>query len=405
MTDGPLPGGKLVYYAPRDVLIPRVARQCIMRFCEGLASIGVDVELVSLGLRLQHDEPTRRMSLWDVYGIETRFPVRILPALSAQDSPEWLIEAQRLISYRLHAWWRHSMRRDLHHRDLTVFYFRNFRSMTPLLSLRKRHPGRVLTVLELHGPVAERHRSILERVDGVVCISGTLAEDTLARFDLDPARVTVAHTGVALDRIERLRIPKREARERLGLPPDRPIVVYTGKVHEGYREVDLLIEAAGHLDPGTLLVIVGGRADQLGHYRAITDGRGLDNVRFAGFVPPADVPHYQSAADVLAMYYPPELELNDFRSPAKLFEYMAAGRPIVAADYRSMHEILDERSGVLVPPDDPVALAGAINEVVSDPARAARLGAEALTRAARYTWKERASAVSRFVAGLREARR
>ena len=403
-VSSPLPGSKLVYYAPRDVLIPRVARQCIMRFCEGLDRIGVDVELVSLGIRLKHDEPTRHRSLWDVYGIERPFPLRILPAVSSQDSPQWLVEVQRAASYRLQAFWRYSVRGDLRRRERTIFYFRNLRSMAPLLALRRRHPDRVAAIIELHSPVPEQHGSVLQRVDGVVCISRALADDTRERFGLDPARITVAHTGVNLEAIERVRVSAAEARTRLGLPLDARIVAYTGKVHRENREIHLLLGAARRLPSDVLLVIVGERDDQVEHFRGLVREAGVANVRFTGFVAPADVPAYQLAADALVLYYPSEIAFNDYRSPAKLFEYLAAGRPIVASDYRSLHEVLDESCAVFVPPDRPEALASALAEVLADPGRSARLGAEALARAGACTWEARARHVAAFLRGLSPGR-
>ena len=66
---------QVLYFSPRDVLVPRVDRQCIMRFCESMAEAGAAVELVSLDVKLEYEEPTRSRDLFDVYGISTPFAV------------------------------------------------------------------------------------------------------------------------------------------------------------------------------------------------------------------------------------------------------------------------------------------------------------------------------------------
>src|SRR4051794_1513299 len=75
---------RLAYFTPSDVLVPRVDRQCIMRFCEALAKHQVDVEVVSLDVKVEYDEPTRTRSLDDVYGLTRSFPVKILPSPARQ---------------------------------------------------------------------------------------------------------------------------------------------------------------------------------------------------------------------------------------------------------------------------------------------------------------------------------
>jgi glycosyltransferase involved in cell wall biosynthesis len=390
---------RITYFAPRDVLIPRVSRQCIMRFCEALSVVGTDVHLVALDVRLEYDEPTRTRDLWDVYGIEHRFPVTVLPSRLTQTSSSRAIAWHRALGYGAWAWWRALVRRDLRRGPVTI-YFRNYRSIAPLFALRALFPRRVRLVLEVHTPVEDRHRRLIHRLDGVVCISQELATDLRDRLGFPASRTLVAHTGVALERIDRLRVSREEARRRLDLPADARIVVYTGKVHRDYREVYLLMDAARHLADDTLMVIVGGRQDHVTHFRDLVARAGPANVRFPGFVSPSEVHDWQFAADALVMYYPEEIAFNDYRSPAKLFEYLASGNPVVAADYRSTREVLTPDVGVVVEPERPEMLAAALTELLDDPDRARRLGANARDLAREYTWQARAVRVTEFLRSL-----
>src|SRR5207253_299833 len=67
-------GIQLLYFTPSDLLVPRVDRQCIMRFLDALVAMGVNVEAVSLDVQLEHAEPTQGRDLFEVYGLDRRFP-------------------------------------------------------------------------------------------------------------------------------------------------------------------------------------------------------------------------------------------------------------------------------------------------------------------------------------------
>jgi glycosyltransferase involved in cell wall biosynthesis len=86
-----------------------------------------------------------------------------------------------------------------------------------------------------------------------------------------------------------------------------------------------------------------------------------------------------------------------FTSPIKLIQMMANGMAIVATDVAPVRAIAThERDALLVPPDDPAALAAAAARLLADPALAARLGAEARRTSERYSWRARAEALRAF---------
>ena len=201
-----------------------------------------------------------------------------------------------------------------------------------------------------------------------------------------------------LDLVEELRIGKEEARARLGLPAGRKLVVYTGKIYWGYREVDHILEAARRVAGEVEFVMVGGRADHIERYREYIAESGIANVSFVGFVPPSQVQYYQLAADLLLLYYPTGIALNRYRSPGKIFEYMASGEPMIVADYPVLREILgDDPAAVMVPPDSPDRLASAIEMVLADEELGRRLARRALERVKGFTWRKRAEQIINFI--------
>jgi glycosyltransferase involved in cell wall biosynthesis len=394
----------LVYFTPRDVLIPRVDRQCILRFCEAMAARGIDVEVVSLNVRLGYDEPSRSRHLFDVYGIKTPFSIKVLANRTRQGGGERINPIWRVGVYALYAARGALTRRGAFQSEQIVVYFKNYLLALPFLVLRTIWRSKLFVVLEIHVPPKMFvHRFLLRRMDGVVAISGRLAGE-LTQRGVEPDRVLVAHQGVNLDAIEEERLDKAEARRRLELPLDRRLAVYTGKVHDWSGEVDLLLKAAPLLPPDTEVIIVGGREDHAERLRERVRDEGITNVRFIGFVAPADVFRYQLAADVLLSYYPSDNPLNDYRSPGKLFEYMASKRPIVMADYPGPTEVLRPGSALLIEKDDPEKLADGVRRVLRDGVLADRLARQAYEDVQLYTWKERAARVHQFILYLAELR-
>jgi glycosyltransferase involved in cell wall biosynthesis len=110
-------------------------------------------------------------------------------------------------------------------------------------------------------------------------------------------------------------------------------------------------------------------------------------VIFTGAVPHSDVAALLSAADV-AVIYPPGISATIVETPLKLFEYMASGKAIVAPCVPNMRRVLEDRvTALLVPPDTPAALAGALRELFGDSQLRLSLGERARRQAIhRHSW-------------------
>jgi glycosyltransferase involved in cell wall biosynthesis len=175
---------------------------------------------------------------------------------------------------------------------------------------------------------------------------------------------------------------RAEVRRELGTPADAAVVVTACRL-ERWKGHALLVEALGRLAdrPGWAAWVVGGA--QRPHERAYLDelaaraaALGLgDRVRFLG--QRSDVPRLLAAADV---HCQPNLAPEPFG--VAYVEALYAGLPVVASRLGGAAEIVDEACGVLVPPGDADALAGALGRLLGDPAERARLGAAGPPRAA-----------------------
>ena len=133
---------------------------------------------------------------------------------------------------------------------------------------------------------------------------------------------------------------------------------------------------------------------------------GLDtSIEFVGKIPHSEVPKYLAAADVgLAPFAPDQfsaLELGWFWSPIKIFEYMAAGLPVITADIVELRELLPEGVANFYRPGDPMALTEALMEMEQDRDAVRRMGAAARQVVEeRYTWDHQAVAVEKVLEGV-----
>ncbi|HEX2326351.1 MAG TPA: glycosyltransferase, partial [Chloroflexota bacterium] len=247
-------------------------------------------------------------------------------------------------------------------------------------------------------------RRLLPHLLGVVAISEGLGAELRALGVLE-AGLLVAPD--AFDPRRFAGLPSRaEARARLGLPAEGRVVAYTGHLY-AWKGAHALARAAGLLPPDVQVCIVGGTPADVAAFERYLVESGSQRVRLVGYVPPGEVPLWLAAADVLALPNSAGEAISArYTSPLKLFEYMAAGRAIVASDLPSLREVL--RDGVnarLVAPDSPADLARGLAELLDSPALAERLGARAQADVAGRTWDARARAVLDFIARRRESLR
>jgi glycosyltransferase involved in cell wall biosynthesis len=165
-------------------------------------------------------------------------------------------------------------------------------------------------------------------------------------------------------------------RRELKLGPNDVLISYVGTTGMAH-DLRTVLMAAAQLQsraPEVRFLIVGDGAE-LDLLRANAAGRRLTNLRFTGLVPRARIPSLLAASDVMLVTLRPS---EVFRTvlPSKMFEAMAACRPIVlAVDGEARTTLLEADAGVAIPPADPTALADAIWALARDPARRAEMGA------------------------------
>ncbi len=220
-----------------------------------------------------------------------------------------------------------------------------------------------------------------------------LASDCYERLGVERERLLVAHNGHDPARFD-APPPRAELRAQLGLPGERPLVVYTGHINLT-KGLDTVFQLARRL-PEALFLLVGSE----GRGAVEVLARKHPNIQFVPWQPFETVTRYLLAADVL-LQPPSGLPLRFIGNtvlPMKIFLYLAAGRPIVAPDLPDLREVLQHGvNALLVPTGDPEAAASAVGRLLAEPALAQRLAAAARQTAAGLTWDARARKVLSFL--------
>lgn len=207
-------------------------------------------------------------------------------------------------------------------------------------------------------------RPTVQRATYIIMSSIATQQEFVRHYGVNPARTTLIYPGIDLNRFEVL--PKQiEARRHLGLPTDMPILLYVG-FSTPRKGVEYLAQALTHMKTPAYLVMVG---KWEAHYQerflsALGDAR--SRVRIVGYVPDIELPTYFAAANVFVL---PTL-LEGFGFP--LVEAMAAGLPVITTTGGAAGEIVGD-AGLVVPPGDSIALACALDRILTEPDLACQL--------------------------------
>lgn len=252
-------------------------------------------------------------------------------------------------------------------------------------------------VLELHGlPRWGRRRFVRlgNRCRLVVCLTSPMRTELIS-WGVDAERVIVEGDAVDLERFASMS-HVQAARDEWKLPSDGRLVVgYVGRLKTLGMEkgVGDLLQALAQLriSKNFFGFIVGGPdADRIEYERMATDlGLTPDDVRFTGAVSADRVPDALAVCDVLAMPFPDFRHYRTNMSPLKMFEYMAAQRPIVTSDLPTVRDVLSEETAVFCVPGDVSSLAASLQWIFDHPAEAAQRAQQASILVKRHTWEER----------------
>lgn len=228
-------------------------------------------------------------------------------------------------------------------------------------------------------------RSLLPRVDAMWMSSPGHAEVFAENHGVPVPPVIV--NAPSMDPDPRARgVP--DLHEELRLDAELRIALYIGGVFP-HRPLDALLETARELDRCAMVIMGPGLQSYVEELRRRADELGVgDRVRLVDPVPVSDVVRYAAAGDVGVIPFL-NTSLNNFHGlPNKIFEYVAAGIPVVASDFPQLRAVIDRhRVGRTFDPELPGDLTRAIGEVLDDPTGLAELRESAATAARTLNWE------------------
>ena len=370
-----------------------------LHMCNGFAEAGHQVTLFYPD-REQPDPGLERIPIQEYYDISVRFDVESVPYLDMNTLLQRLLgrTAPQFVFSR--GTFTIQAPVQLRSADYDLHYTRGTYVAFALVALG------LPTVLGTHrddfGDVERRLLKTIadrESLRGVVTLTDA-GKRALTDLGFPDEKVQVQPDAVSLDRYTpQLSVAEARAGLDISVPSDRSVVGYTGSLTEGKGVYDLVTACS---DLNVELVVVGGDESDREQLRTFATDRDVENLRLAGRVAPAAVPRYQQAMDILALAPRRDVETHrhhpEFTSPLKLFEYMAAARPVVGTRLPGIEAVVaHEETGILVPPGDPEQLHGGIERLATDAALRDSVGRAARTAVESHTWSRRAANV---VAGL-----
>lgn len=352
----------------------------IAQVCDAITRLGHEVTILA-----PHRKNPLQESYTKYYRADPSVKIQYLGDLDPIDHPYIFKIFQLPI---LNAFLRKHLR---HHLNFDLFYTRAPALLSVLLGSKKP------VILELHRLPRSGKRKFVKQCNQcalVVCLTSQMKQE-LMRMGVKSDHVIVE--GDAFDPTLFTHAPHAEvAKKKWNLEADLPVIGYTGQLssmglNKGLPHLLQSLEAL--LKKGVLFqaVIAGGPDSEREKLAASLSPVLRAHVHFLGFVPHAEIASVLSACDVLVYPAPKSSDPYYQRdvSPLKLFEYMAAGKPIACADLPPLKDIVDRSTVRLYEPGNADACATAIQELIKNPAEAQKLAKAAHTKVQRYTWEER----------------
>jgi len=384
---------KLVYITNNPMPTGRAYGNQMVKLCEAFADSGINTELIYLGA-----ENTDKREFFGHFGAKDNF---ILTPVSFFN----FLRLERYIG-----------RLSFYLQGLMFLARLSFLKIDKGAVIYTRHPeiawlmgSRGFAVYyEDHGGINKNgylFLKFLKRANGIVAINGFIKNEFVKK-GIDPGKVLVVPSGVDLDNFD-IDISREGAIERLGLEGDlgislknKKIMVYTGNfrtkgVSKGVEEI---LTAMGLLkDKDLVFLAVGGSAEEIDLYGRMAADSSINNAFFLPRQPQGKLALFQKAADVLLMPFPNKAHYGYFMSPVKMFEYMAAKRPVIASGLPSIKEVLNDKNALLVKEGDPEDLARGIKKILNDGQLAEDLAAQAFLDVQKYSWRERVRKILAFI--------
>jgi glycosyltransferase involved in cell wall biosynthesis len=239
------------------------------------------------------------------------------------------------------------------------------------------------------------YRVALPRADRVVTLSEGIASELIKVYNVKPNQLIYLPLGVDSSKFD----PAPFDVVRGNKPYD---CVYLGSI-TNFRGIDTLLDGISHLDLPeddiAVHIIGSGPQDDISWLQAKADDLGIsDIVTWHGYVDHEDIPELLAGMDI-ALSPLPDHESFRVSSPAKIYEYLSMGLPIVASDIEAHETVLtEEKTGFLFPSGNASGLADALRDAITAiEERESAVRKSVRAEGTRHDWKQRIKPVIEFI--------
>lgn len=357
----------------------------ILKTCAQFARLGWEVEL---WIPRRHNDYKSSADVFNLYGIKPRFKIRIMPVV---DAMHWLGMLGFIImvaSFNFFSYLR------LRKEKRAVLYAHDMRDviLPSLLGLP--------LFVEIHdfyeSSVSLINQFVLKRTSGLIVTNSLKIKHIAERYKFPLERMIRQPNAVEASDFS-IDTSQKDARALLNIPREGEIALYTGHLFS-WKGVRTLADSAEYLPDNIYIYFVGGTEEDRRDMERYVQRKKLPRITFIPHQTPDKIPLYMKAADVLVLPNTAKEEASRIEtSPVKLFEYMAAGKPIVASDLPSIRDIVTEREVSFAIPDDPRSFAQKITETLKNPDIADTRASLAQKEAYSHSWSARAARIDALI--------
>ena len=353
----------------------------IAKMCEAFIEAGVELELV-----IPRTLASSSSTFKDFYGLRVDIPVVALPG------PDWY-DSGTLAAY---------------------FCYLLFMASSFLFLLGKKLRGRLGTIytvdldtfsytflpmlgscaIEIHEAKRDTFatRFFFHRAAHIIATNTEIRDALQAAFKIPGRKILVEPNGVDAGDFANP-VSKQEARARLNIPVDAEIAMYAGRFYS-WKGLNIVVEAAKR-SPEILWYLVGGEVGAFADATGITELP--PNLKISGERPFAEIALWLAAADVLVVLGTNENERSRrFTSPMKVYECMAAGRPMVVSETPALTSIIPREDAYWYEPDNASDLSQKVEQALS--LHNTAMTDRAIAEARQHSWEKRAQRIVGFVA-------
>ncbi len=354
----------------------------LAKSCEGFVEAGVDLTLVIP--RLKRTDPDIR----GFYHLGMDVPVVVLPALDWYDRGRALFFLSSLVFMvstffflMKEKWYK---RLDVIYTiDTDIFSF----AFLPLIG--------VPYFVEIHGmkPNSFLCRFLFRRARGIITLNSNVRDSLSKMFGVPLERFIIDPCGVEAAWFSN-QVSQSDARRALSLPADAKIAVYAGRFYT-WKGLEIIPEAFAHLSDVHCYLV----GDSREEFQRVTNTSNLPkNLHFIGLRPFDEIPRWHAVADVLMVPWPKTQDaFHEYMSPMKIFECLAARRPLVAANHPTITSLIGGGETLLYEPGNAIDFAEKIQRAILGGPQIEKMVAQGFEKAKLHTNESRTVRITAFI--------